>query len=113
MIETNVQNVNEFLKEFTKELEKWMMDNSLRFYEPMEVRAFPVTDEYKDNAFMIWGSVEHIITMEANAFGISIGERFNKPLPNDHDGLMVMLKELTDPLTEAFWPERTNPLVLH
>ena len=105
--------VHEFVIPLTIALKKWAAENSLQLYGPIEHRRVPGNAKHKDEAFVIFGAVEHIISHEIVEFGASFGVRFNKPIPETMDELNQTMEDITDPLVDYFWPGRRKAEVVN
>ena len=103
-LKPNDKIVNEFVIPFTIAMKKWCSENSLQLDGPIEHRRVPGDAKHPDEAFVLFGAVEHIISHDACEFGMSFGVRFNKPIPETMDELEQVMKDITDPLIDYFWP---------
>jgi hypothetical protein len=113
VLKPNDQIVHEFVIPFTIALKKWAAENSLQVYGPVEHRRVPGDAKHPEEGFVLFTAVEHIITHDQCEIGLSFGERFNKPIPETLDELNAVMKSVTDPLTDYFWPGKRKAEVVH
>ena len=113
VLKPNQQIVAEFVIPFTIALKKWAAENSLQVVGPVEHRRVSGNEKQPAEGFVIFTAVEHIITHDQCEIGISFGERFNKPIPETLDELNEVMKSVTDPLTDFFWPGKRKAGVVH
>ena len=105
-LKPNDKIVAEFVIPFTLRMKEWCKENSLQLYGPIEHRRVPGDAKQPAEGFVIYGGVQHIISQDACEFGMCFGERFNKPIPETMDELNQVMKDITDPLIDYFWPGR-------
>jgi hypothetical protein len=112
-LKPNEQLVAEFVTPFTMRLKEWLNENSLEFVGGVDNKRIPGDAKHPQEGFLLYMGFRHKISGQECELGISFGERFNKPIPETLDELNEVMKSVTDPLTDYFWPGKRRAEIVH